>query len=111
MHQGFYNAFQSVEGYLRKNVQSLMDSYSGAKIYLTGHNLGGALATLAALDIEEIFGKVDEFYSFGQPRLGNEALATFFASKVPKRFRVIHYADIIPHLPPQTPLPYSHFAS
>ena len=25
--------------------------------------------------------------------------------------RVIHYADIVPHLPPQAPVSYSHYAS
>ena len=59
VHQGFYNAFQSVEAYLRKNVQALLDSHSDAKIFFTGHNTGGGLATLAALDIVSIFGKGD----------------------------------------------------
>jgi hypothetical protein len=30
---------------------------------------------------------------------------------VPQRFRVVHYADIAPHIPPQIPIPYSHFAN
>lgn len=111
IHQGFYNAFQSVEGYVRKNVQTLLNTYKGAKIYVTGFSLGGALATIAALDFKEIFGKVDQFYSFGQPRVGNEAFASFFSSEVPQRYRIIHYADIVPHVPPQIPVPYSHFAS
>ena len=96
---------------MRKNVQDLKALYRDAQVYVTGHALGGALATLAALDIEELFGTIGDFYSFGQPRVGNEAFSTFFTSKIPKRFRVIHYADIIPHLPPQVPIPYSHFAN
>lgn len=110
VHQGFYNAFQSIAAYLRKNVQSLQALFRDAKIYVTGHSLGGGLATLGALDIKEIFGRVDQFYSFGQPRVGNELLSTFFTNSIPSRFRVIHYADIVPHLPPQTPLPYAHFS-
>jgi hypothetical protein len=34
----------------------------------------------------------------------------YFSDQIPERFRVIHYGDIVPHLPPQTPLPYAHFA-
>lgn len=78
---------------------------------MTGFSSGGALATIAALDLKEIFGKVDDFYSFGQPRVGNEAFASFFTQQIPQRFRVIHYADIVTHVPPQIPVPYSHFAN
>lgn len=59
IHQGFYNAFQSVEGYMRSEVQKLLAQFRGAKIFVTGHSLGGALATVAALDIKEIFTQVD----------------------------------------------------
>lgn len=52
VHQGFYNAFQGVEGYVRKNVQSLTALFRGAKIWVTGFSLGGALGVLAALDIK-----------------------------------------------------------
>ena len=111
IHEGFYDAFQTVEGYVRKQIEALQKKYQGAKIYVTGFSLGGALATVAALDIKDIFGKVDEFYSMGQPRVGNEQFATFFSSQITNHFRVIHYADIVPHIPPQIPIPYSHFAS
>lgn len=92
-------------------MQTLTALYRGAKIWVTGFSLGGALGVLAALDIKEIFGTVDQFYSFGMPRVGNEALATHFTESVPQRFRVIHYADVAPHVPPQIPIPYSHFAN
>lgn len=110
IHEGFYNAFQSVEGYVRKQVQALTALYRGSKIYVTGFSLGGALATIAALDIKDVFGNVDQFYSFGQPRVGNEAFATHFSSEIAQHYRVIHYADIVPHVPPQIPISYSHFA-
>lgn len=111
VHQGFYNAFQGVQGYVKNDIQNLLAAHSNAKIWITGFSLGGALATVAALDIKSIFGHVDEFYSFGQPRVGNEAFASYFSSQISTRYRVIHYADIVPHLPPQLPISYSHFAS
>lgn len=49
VHQGFYNAFQSVAGYVRSDVEKLISMYGGAKIYVTGFSLGGALATVGAL--------------------------------------------------------------
>jgi len=30
---------------------------------------------------------------------------------VTERFRIIHYGDIVPHVPPQLPIPYAHFAN
>ena len=71
IHEGFYDAFQTVEGYVRKQVEALSAQYRDAKIYVTGFSLGGALATVAALDLKDIFGKVDQFYTYGQPRVGN----------------------------------------
>ena len=79
VHQGFYNAFSGVEGYVRQNIQSLLAQYRGAKIYVTGFSLGSALAVFAALDIKQIFNTVDQFYSFGQPRVGNEYFADYFS--------------------------------
>ena len=56
VHQGFYNAFEGVEGYVRQNVQNLLALYRGAKVMVTGFSLGSALAVLCALDIKQIFG-------------------------------------------------------
>ena len=41
---------------------------------------------------------VDTYYTFGQPRVGNVAYADYFKSILPE-YRVVHYADIVPHLP------------
>lgn len=59
VHQGFYNGFLGVEGYIRQNVQALLSTYRGAKIMVTGFSLGSALAVFGALDLAMIFGKVD----------------------------------------------------
>jgi hypothetical protein len=69
------------------------------------------LATIAALDIHNLFGHVDHLYTFGQPRVGNEAFATYVTASIPERYRVIHYADIVPHVPPMIPIPYAHFSN
>ena len=71
MHQGFYNAYASVEGYVRSDVQKLSALYRDAKIFVTGYSLGAALATIATADIHAIFGHVDQLYTFGGPRVGN----------------------------------------
>lgn len=37
---------------------------------------------------------------YGQPRVGNPAFANAFADSIGE-YRVVHYADIVPHLPPE----------
>jgi predicted lipase len=71
VHQGFYNAFAGVEGYIRTEVQKLVALYRSAKIHMTGYSLGSALATIAALDLQVLFGNVNQIYTFGEPRVGN----------------------------------------
>lgn len=66
---------------------------------VTGHSLGGSLAILAAADLAKSH-KIDQVYTFGQPRVGNAAFATYYQNLVPNTFRLIDYADIVPHVPP-----------
>lgn len=66
---------------------------------MTGHNLGGAFAILAGVDIKQLYQSTDAVYTFGQPRVGNAQFASFYSKQIPETYRVIHYADIIPHLP------------
>ena len=67
---------------------------------VTGHSLGGAMAILAAADIKLTFHRVDEVYTFGQPRVGNAAFAKWFETQIPQTYRLVHNADIVPHVPP-----------
>ena len=49
VHEGFYYAYKSVHGRALSKVKSLMEKYPDARIMITGHSLGGGLATLCAL--------------------------------------------------------------
>ncbi|KAA8498137.1 Lipase [Porphyridium purpureum] len=73
--------------------------YNPFRILVTGHSLGGALATLFALDLKVSCGIDSEVYTFGQPRVGNKAFARFYNSEVPQTFRIINDWDVVPHLP------------
>ena len=45
--------------------------------------------------------KIKETYVYGCPRLGNGELANHLNSILKKNiFRVVHFKDIVPHLPP-----------
>jgi hypothetical protein len=48
-----------------------------------------------------------EVHNFGQPRVSNLALSKYMVSKISAVFRVVHYKDLVPHLPPEA-LDYYH---
>jgi len=76
------------------------------KYIFTGHSLGGALATLAALDastskkIPVTSGSSPYLITYGSPRVGNYYFAMSVNTIIPVMFRVTHYNDIVPHVPP-----------
>ena len=84
-------------------MNTLLQAHSTASLFVTGHSLGGALATLAALDIKlNVSPNVRiTLYTYGQPRVGNEKLSDLIFSKLDGKYiRVTHYDDTVAHVPP-----------
>ena len=66
----------------------------------TGHGLGGGLAQLSALILKHKLGtRKVECYTFGSPRPGNQPFSRYLHEKLDSLFRVVHAADLSPHLP------------
>ncbi len=65
----------------------------------TGHSLGGAVATLAAAYLRAAGNAVD-LYTYGSPRVGNDAFANFVSAQAGLEIRVTHLDDPVPRLPP-----------
>jgi len=58
------------------------------------------MATHLAMDVYLTLGIQNAiFYTFGSPRVGNQAFAQFVDSYYPNACRVVHYQDIVPHAP------------
>ncbi|XP_057958863.1 uncharacterized protein LOC131151613 isoform X2 [Malania oleifera] len=73
-------------------------------VYVTGHSLGGALATLLALELSSSqlakHGAISvTMYNFGSPRVGNKRFAELYNEKVKDSWRVVNHRDIIPTVP------------
>ncbi len=111
-HSGFVEAFESVAPLLDKKLAELEGT--GVKLYITGHSLGGALATLAAAhllrsDAPKV--TLAGVYTFGSPRVGDAAFAKAFRSATKKHgvktVRVRNDNDLVTRIPGLT-LEYEH---
>jgi pimeloyl-ACP methyl ester carboxylesterase len=102
VHAGFLAHWELSYGKCTNELWKALSS--GKKIYLTGHSLGGAVALIWA---EMLTGENAEIYTFGCPRVGNDAFSE--SIKIP-HFRVVNGIDLITNLPPaHLPInPYKH---
>jgi len=103
VHQGFYETYAELRDQLWNTVKLYQAAYGeDLPVQITGHSLGGALATHCALDGVLNFGVEAQFvYTYGQPRVGNDNFANYYQSLVPITYRVTHSMDPVPHLPGQ----------
>ncbi|KAG6483101.1 hypothetical protein ZIOFF_059741 [Zingiber officinale] len=103
VHHGFYRAYHNtiLRYGITSAVQRIKELYGDIQIMVTGHSMGGAIASFCALDLSVNYGVEHvQLMTFGQPRVGNPAFAAYFSKQVPDTIRVTHAKDIVPHLPP-----------
>ncbi|KAM3371472.1 hypothetical protein ACQJBY_018723 [Aegilops geniculata] len=116
VHTGFYSAYNNtlLRPAITNAVRKARRLYGDINIIVTGHSMGGAMASFCALDLAISLGSDSvHLMTFGQPRIGNAAFASYFEQYVPSAIRVTHEHDIVPHLPPYffflPHLTYHHF--
>uniref|UniRef100_A0A914N8Z5 Fungal lipase-like domain-containing protein n=1 Tax=Meloidogyne incognita TaxID=6306 RepID=A0A914N8Z5_MELIC len=82
-------------------------------IQITGHSLGGALASLAAAKIvhsKAIPQERIKLVTFGQPRTGDSGFASGMASSLSfYNYRVTRARDLVVHVPPRVFQDYAHY--
>jgi hypothetical protein len=84
-------------------LQAAIKAFPDYEFVFTGHSLGAALTTLNAFDLisQGIIPKEKVImYNYGSPRVGNAILAQAIQAAIPVIFRVTHWADLVPHVPP-----------
>ena len=110
------NAFDLLWQDMDGEVKAQVSAYPSYQIWVTGHSLGGALASLASAWIayNKIVPQEDIIlYTFGMPRVGNYWYAKDHDELVKNSWRVVNYDDTIPHFPTLVSLsflngPYHH---
>ncbi|WP_129689467.1 lipase family protein [Gottfriedia acidiceleris] len=95
--RGFTCIYQSMRNKLFKELNKLSKN---KKLFITGHNYGGALAILAALDIEvNSKFKNASIYTYGSPRVGDPDFVYQFNKEVKKSKRIVNIHDSFPTFP------------
>ena len=90
-HSGFMECWSAIK---RQTEHVVGDS----AITITGHSLGGAVATLAAMSFA---GQVDRVVTFGSPRVGDATFAASYKERglVEKTTRYVNESDLVPFVP------------
>lgn len=108
VHNGFNSALSSIWNDVFDEINTLRTN--NQTIWLTGHSLGGALATLAAatFELQQPHVGINGVYTFGQPRIANHKFLRNYNEILKTRtFRCVNNNDVVTRVPPQI-FGYSH---
>ncbi|KAK4498078.1 hypothetical protein PRZ48_010734 [Zasmidium cellare] len=97
VHNGTLTAWNSVSNDVLSTMQAQLSSFPGYKPIVTGHSLGGAIASVASASLVHFFSNLTT-YTFGQFRTGNPAYAAYVDRILPypNLYRVTHLNDGVP---------------
>ena len=94
---------------VKGSVAAYVHAGQAKSVTISGHSLGGALATLLTLDVAlNTECRTPTVYTFASPRTGDHFFAGTFNASVAQSYRVYNRNDLVPSLPPILPLPYEH---
>jgi hypothetical protein len=95
VHKGFKEAFDDVRDELFNIVEKSIGK--DLPLYITGHSLGAALATVATQELEEKFHDlIAACYTFGSPRVGDGKYEKSIKAPV---YRIVNTTDIVTLVP------------
>ena len=103
VHKGFLKAWKSIEEPVWEKISNVMLRQGGSgKVVVCGHSLGGAVATIASLDLycksEKNYRNSMSVITFGSPKVGNTVFRDAFAHTIPTSVRVVTVYDPVPKM-------------
>jgi hypothetical protein len=103
VHRGFLRAYLAVRAKLwGKILENVLRVGGSGRIIVCGHSLGGALATVAALDLACRLDPADAAklacITFGAPHVGDGQFVQAFNARVPLSLRVATVYDPVPKI-------------
>ncbi|CAB4004099.1 mastigoneme [Paramuricea clavata] len=102
VHTGFSTFYNSVQMQLLAKVSAFSHAHPNSKVIVTGHSLGGALATLAAVELAKA-GYNTDLITYGSPRVGNKQFSEYVDKTMNGlNLRVTYKKDIVTASPPQS---------
>lgn len=94
LHSGFLAAYLT----LRPHVTKFLGKHNGKRVYLTGHSLGGAMATIASIDITGCV-----CCTFGAPRISGSKVVNEISMREQRGdgvvFRLFNLGDPVSYVP------------
>lgn len=102
VHSGFYKQLTTNNNHLIliTKVKALLETYPDYHIFVCGHSLGGALATLYGYILSNEIQQNVTVVSFASPRVGNYGWKTAFDEKTNlDHYRVTNNNDIVTSFP------------
>ncbi|XP_052769411.1 uncharacterized protein LOC128209427 [Mya arenaria] len=112
VHAYFHYAFNKLyDPCLRESIRKLTRQYMSYDVIVTGHSLGGAMASLAAVALVKdgvVPGNRLSLYTFGMPRTGDKDFAYGHDLTVNRSWRIVHYKDLVARIPRSSDDAYHH---
>lgn len=90
VHNGFQNELEKIW----HEILITLANHLTKRLTITGHSLGGAMATVAASRLKD---RIHSLYTFGSPRVGTKKMVEAF--KEVKHYRFVNNNDIVPTVP------------
>jgi triacylglycerol lipase len=102
VHRGFSEALDDIWDEIVTLLSQFQDK--NQPIFLTGHSMGGALATMTAVRLgEKYYQHIQGIYTFGCPRMGDGKFVQNYDKIFNDRtFRMVNHRDIVTRLAPRS---------
>ena len=102
VHHGFWEQWKGMSLMVISNMVAATAAHPDYRVIVTGHSLGGAVASLAAADLRKNSSHLmdhTELFTYGSPRVGNVHTAAFLTQQSSKSYRITARADPVPRVP------------